>query len=561
MTKTVLALAVAMSLMGCASNDYLRLSDDPKIKEALQGERAGAAASQQRAIEEIAGLRKAMLEMAPPPVRQKVEEKRFNLAVRDLPASAAYQTIAENANLNIIVASDISEKITINLKDVTMIEALEALRDAYALEFEFTGRRLSISKAKIQNKTFQMDYLVGSRSGKSEVRVSSSSVANAGSGSGSGSGSSQSQANGSSSASGIQPGEDGSKVTTRIENDFWVSLDKVLTGIVSGKDGQEIVINPQSGLVYVKAFPSQLRDVEKYLERTQNKVSRQVVLEAKIVEVTLSNGSQGGINWAAFGAGGNHRFSVGANTGAIFPQGGALVGPTPLGGAGGFLGGAGVAAASSGLGFAFTGTNFAALLNFLQSQGETQVLSAPRVATLNNQNAVLKVGRDEFFVTNVSTTSTNNGSSTTNTPTINVQPFFSGIALDVTPQIDDNGFVILHVHPSVSDVAEKTKIVNLGSLGTFTLPLASSSINESDTIVRLLDGDIVAIGGLMSSTLTKDGSKIPLVGDVPVAGNLFRQHTDAYRKTELVILIKPTVINKPSDWAASNPNNSARGGQ
>lgn len=557
MTKTVLALAVAMSLMGCASDDYLRLKTDPKISDELRGERAGAAASQQRAMEEIAGLRKAMLDMAPPPVKQKVEEKRFNLAVKDLPAAAAYQTIAENANLNIIVASDVSEKITINLKDVTMIEALEALRDAYGLEFEFTGRRLKISRAKIQNRTFQMDYLVGNRTGKSEVRVSSSSVASSGSGT-----QTQTQPNGgsSSSASGIQAGEDGSKVTTKIENDFWASLDKVLNGIVSGKDGQEIVINPQSGLVYVKAFPSQLRDVEQYLERTQNKVSRQVVLEAKIVEVTLSSGSQGGINWSAFDAGGNHKFSIGANAGAIYPQGGGFVAPTPLGGTGGFLGGAGIAAASTGLGFAFTGTNFAALLNFLQSQGETQVLSAPRVATLNNQNAVLKVGRDEFFVTNVSTTSTNNGSSTSNTPTINVQPFFSGIALDVTPQIDDNGFVILHVHPSVSDVGEKTKIVNLGSLGTFTLPLASSSINESDTIVRLLDGDIVAIGGLMSSTLSKDGSRVPLVGDVPLAGNLFRQHNDAYKKTELVILIKPTVINKPSDWASANPNN-ARGGR
>ena len=165
---------------------------------------------------------------------------------------------------------------------------------------------------------------------------------------------------------------------------------------------------------------------------------------------------------------------------------------------------------------------------------------------------MLKVGRDEFFVTNVSTTSTNNGNSTTNSPSINVQPFFSGIALDVTPQIDDNGFVILHVHPSVSDVAEKSKVVNLGSMGTFTLPLASSQVNESDTIVRLLDGDIVAIGGLMSSTVSKDGAKVPGVGDVPLAGNLFKQRSESSQKTELVILIRPTVINKPTDWASAS---------
>jgi MSHA biogenesis protein MshL len=552
MKKSVFALAAAMALAGCSGMESLRLKDDPSVARALEDQRA--AVDQKRAQAELAEVRKAMQEMTPTPVAPKVEERRFNLAAKDLSAQAAYQAIAEQANYNVIIASDVTEKITIHLKDVTTQEALEALRDAYGLEFDVTGRRLMVTRAKVQNRTFQMDYLLGSRSGKSEVRVSSGSVADGasgqganGSGNGSGTGT-----QGSGGASRSQ--EDGSKVTTTIQNDFWQTLEAVLKGIVAGKDGQEIVINPQSGLVFVKAWPAQLREVEQYLERTQNKVSRQVVLEAKIVQVTLSSGSQSGINWSSFDSRGNHKYSVGANSSAVYPQGGGFISGTALGGAAGLLNSATAVATSGagGLGLAFTGTNFAALMSFLQSQGETQVLSAPRVATLNNQKAVLKVGRDEFFVTNVSTTSTNNGNSTTNSPTINVQPFFSGIALDVTPQIDDNGFVILHVHPSVSDVAEKSKVVNLGSLGTFTLPLASSNINESDTIVRLLDGDIVAIGGLMSSTVNKDGSKVPLVGDVPGVGNLFKQHADSSQKTELVILIKPTVINKPTDWAAAS---------
>src|SRR4029077_14956510 len=151
------------------------------------------------------------------------------------------------------------------------------------------------------------------------------------------------------------------------------------------------------------------------------------------------------------------------------------------------------------------------------------VLSSPRVATINNQKAVLKVGTDDFFVTNISTTSTSTGASTTIAPTITVQPFFSGIALDVTPQIDESNNIILHVHPQVSNVVERRKVVDLGTLGTFTLPLASSSINETDTIVRVQNGNIVAIGGLMREKTKNDRSQIPGLGDQPGVGNLFSQ--------------------------------------
>jgi MSHA biogenesis protein MshL len=176
------------------------------------------------------------------------------------------------------------------------------------------------------------------------------------------------------------------------------------------------------------------------------------------------------------------------------------------------------------------------------------VLSSPRVAAINNQKAVLKVGTDDFFVTNVSTTSTTSGTSTTIAPTITVQPFFSGIALDVTPQIDENNSIILHVHPQVSDVVERRKVVDLGTLGTFTLPLASSSVNETDTIVRVQDGNIVAIGGLMREKTTQDRSQVPGVGDQPGIGNLFAQRARSTTKTELVILLKPTIVHSDRNW-------------
>jgi MSHA biogenesis protein MshL len=209
---------------------------------------------------------------------------------------------------------------------------------------------------------------------------------------------------------------------------------------------------------------------------------------------------------------------------------------------------AGAGAPGAVFGLALQTSNFAALLAFLETQGSVNVLSSPRVAAINNQKAVLKVGQDDFFVTNISATSTTSGAGTVTTPTITVQPFFSGIALDVTPQIDDNNNIILHVHPQVSRVIEQRKVVDLGTLGVFTLPLASSSVNETDTIVRVQDGNIVAIGGLMRQESVRAGSQVPGLGDIPGLGLLFQQRNTRATKSEIVILLKPTIVHSDRDW-------------
>jgi MSHA biogenesis protein MshL len=135
------------------------------------------------------------------------------------------------------------------------------------------------------------------------------------------------------------------------------------------------------------------------------------------------------------------------------------------------------------------------------------------------------------------------------TPTLTLQPYFSGISLDVTPQIDEDNNIVLHIHPAVSDVKEKQKIVDLGTeLGVFQLPLASSSVNETDSIVRVRDGNIVAIGGLMTQSQTQDRSQVPGLGNVPGVGYLFGQRGSSASKRELVILLKPTVIVSDGAW-------------
>ncbi|MEO6976467.1 MAG: hypothetical protein ABI144_11445, partial [Gallionella sp.] len=320
--------------------------------------------------------------------------------------------------------------------------------------------------------------------------------------------------------------------------------------IVGNEKGRSVVISPMSGVIVVRAMPDELRNVSAYLKASQISVDRQVILEAKIVDVQLNNSFQSGVNWAAFGSGPNSRASAGVlSTGSSLAPTGSLTNGVLTATPGTNLAAAAAIAtgqsAGSLFGLAFQTSNFAALLNFLESQGNVHVLSSPRIATLNNQKAVLKVGSDDFFVTNVSTTTTTGGIGATSTPNVTLQPFFSGIALDVTPSIDENGEIILHVHPSVSQVSTVNKTVDLGTNGgSITMPLASSSVSETDSIVRARDGQIVAIGGLMRQAASNGNSGLP-----GLPKSLFGQTNQTSEKRELIILLKPTIVDSGKDWS------------
>jgi MSHA biogenesis protein MshL len=350
------------------------------------------------------------------------------------------------------------------------------------------------------------------------------------------------------------------RVRTDQQSDFWVDLRTALVAIVGSDGGRSVVVSPQSGVVVVRALPAELRAVENYLAATRLSVERQVMLEAKIVEVTLSEAYRAGINWAIFHSSGSGnaiagQLTTGTAAAALAARGAAISGDNIVADTAARRIAAGAATvardnpAGAVFGLALQTSSFAALITFLESQGDVQVLSSPRLATLNNQKAVLKVGTDEFFVTNVSTTSTTTGVSTVSTPTVTVQPFFSGIVLDVTPQIDSGGNIILHIHPSVSEVTESTRVLNLGStIEEIVLPLARSQVNETDTIVRVADGNIVAIGGLMSVDVRDFRGGIPGVPEAGVAGALLRNAQRTSTKKEVVILLKPTVIQSDRDW-------------
>lgn len=553
--KHFMAWLGVLLMAGCATPPPRPTSVDPAITGEVDQAIAGRA-PQQIELPQQALLPPLRMEM--PSVEGRPIDPRFDLSVSNAPAAQVFMAIAAGTRYSMLLNPGVRGMITVNLKDVTVREALDSLRELYGYDYRFDGSRIFVQPAGLQTKIYRVNYLLGQRRGTSDLRVQSGSLADSAAAASPPSPASISQPTPIPGGAGPQPtgttrSIDSTRVTTSIVNDFWGDLRSALTAIVGSGDGRSVVVSPQSGVVLVRAFPTELRAVESYLRETRLVVERQVMLEAKVIEVTLAEGFQSGINWSLFRTHDSPRGAIGqvgnnttlgtSTSGSSLSGGGLTVNP-----AAGTLASAATLAGNGGavFGLAFQTSNFAALLQFLDSQGTTQVLSSPRIATLNNQKAVLKVGTDEFFVTNVATVTTTTGTTTQQTPTVTVAPFFSGIMLDVTPQIDQFNNITLHIHPSISEVTESRRVVDLGgTIPSITLPLAKSAVNESDTVVRVTDGNIVAIGGLMSVDVRDGRTGIPGVADSNV---LLRNSDRQARKREIVILLKPTIIQNDASW-------------
>ena len=569
---TPVALAAALVLSGCRTpkndtydaigREMAKANSQPVATPAVDDAVANALLPPASAL--VTGLPKA---------RPALEE-RFNVSFNNVPAQQFFRSIVAGTRYNMLVHPDVSGTISANLKDVTLQETLEAVKEMYGYDYRIDGTRITIRPLTMQTRMFHVNYLVAQRRGTSNLRVTSTSVADLGNNNGnnpSNNGNNQTGSNNNVNNGSNNGGNNGggsnlvqmerTDVNTTSLNDFWGDLKAAIEAIVGSKEGgRSVVISPQSGVVVIRAMPDELRNVDMYLKATQLSVDRQVILEAKILEVELNDSFQSGINWASFASfRGSHANRV--SGGMISP--GANLAPLPYDGgqpavirngrglaaSTGFSLSQAAEAAGSLFGFAFQTNNFAALITFLESQGTVHVLSSPRVAAMNNQKAVLKIGTDEFFVTGVTTNISNNTTGNTITPSVTLQPFFSGVVLDVTPQIDDKGNILLHVHPSVSQVTTVNKGVNLGTAGTLNLPLAASSTSELDSIVRGQNGRVVAIGGLMRQASSGDVDQLPGADKIPVLGALFRNKNRVNQKRELVVLIKPTIVEGANDWS------------
>jgi MSHA biogenesis protein MshL len=527
------------------------------------------------------------LRMEMPQAQGRPIEGRFDLNVNNAPAREVFLSIVSGTRYSMLVHPEVSGTISVNLKDVSLSEALEAIREIYGYEYKIDGSRVYIQPAGLQTRVFQVNYLIGARQGRSDMRVTAGSsgistgaptataaTTTAGTVAAAAPAGVQGPPSLSPNAGGALAGmaSDATRMSTVQLTDFWAEVAYAIRTIVGTGEGRNIVISPQSGVVVVRAMPQELRSVAALLKAMQLSVERQVMLEAKIIDVTLNQAYQSGINWAGFdfrhNIAGGFSSGVGGVSNSLGPAG-SLSGSTAGSSASvssnftvnglnsstvaGTLGGAVAGAtnvAGGVFGLALQTRNFAALLQFLESQGSVQVLSSPRVATLNNQKAVLKVGTDQPFVTSITTIPGSNtaGLIVPTTVAPNISNIFSGISLDVTPQIDDSGNIALHIHPLVTSVSSKSVGFNLTGVGAQSVDVAAINVSESDTMVRTSDGNIVVLGGLMNVVLNKGRSGIPGLSDAPLIGGAFRNSSTDTIKRELVILIKPTIIESDKNW-------------
>ncbi|MBP54001.1 pilus (MSHA type) biogenesis protein MshL [Marinobacter sp.] len=530
LNRTFLTVLLATSLAACSNNPLMRTSQATSTDAAQSIDDALAEAEAKSALQRAereqaarAGVPEEVSAALMPSLSADTDdEERFDVDARGLAAGPFFEALVEGSRYNVVVHPGVDAVVDLRLRDVTVPEVMDIAGDLYGLDIQRNGRLFQVKTESVQTRMFPIDYLHFKRSGGSETRVSSGQVSSSRDSS-TGVGASQGDFDNADTANLV-----GTRISTETESDFWTDIQRALQMIVGSENGNQVIINPGAGLVMVRSDGKSLAQVEEYLRRTQLIMQRQVVLEAKILEIGLNEGYQQGINWADI----QSASSVTASDG--LPEdftaqalAGQVITTSDIGG----LFSASVRAGD------FTG-----LIELLGEQGNVQILSSPRISTVNNQKAVIKVGTDEFFVTDIDFNNNNSAVTATDRTSTSVEltPFFSGISLDVTPQISEDGAITLHVHPSVSEVNDQEKVITVGDRDV-TLPLALSTVRETDSVIRAESGQIVVIGGLIQNASEDNNSAVPFFSEIPLLGELFKQRRFQSRKSELVILLRPVV--------------------
>jgi MSHA biogenesis protein MshL len=478
---------------------------------------------------------------------QPVEE-RFDFIVQEpMDAREFFTLLTEGTQYSIALHPNVMGTVSaLDLKNVTIEEALAQVSTLYGFAINRSGNIFQVMPGGMQTRIFKVDYLNVARNGSSNMSIVAGGILSGGGGTGTQGFANQGVGNninqnllnnqnlqGQANFAGGGSNTGGASISTTSQSDYWQDLESIITSIInSGSQSQgtgtgllgslslssasqrSVIVSPQTGMIVVRAYPNELDQVAEFLERSQSALQRQVVLEAKILEVELKEGFQMGIDLSLLGK---------VNTDNSLSAGFTFLGDS-------------LDSISSPLKLTYGSADFNGVIELLETQGNVQVISSPRIATLNNQKAVFKVGDEQYFLTNANSTSFGAGEQQTTNQNTNLQPFFSGIALDVTPQISENGDIILHIHPLLNSVQEDIKVI-----GGNEFPLANSTTRESDSVARARNGEVIVISGLMQTRARGSEAGIPGAKDIPVVGNAFGQRQTETVKTELVILLRAIV--------------------
>ena len=535
--KTFAILFSLLLILGCAT-----APNKERVK--LPPQKVEAAKAQPPPEEKLKELVIPQMEEA-----KKVPDKLFSIYARDSSVQDVLLAFSKESELNIVIDPELNGKVTIDLKRVTLKEALDAILSPLGWTYRIDGKFIKVLRPQTETRLFTLNYIATKRSGKREVYASTST----------GGGLQTSTLTGQQTA--LSPGGTRTGYTDLItldEMDLWKEIQKGLESLIFGtveekgvpsekekttwtrvdEKGKKLVVNKSTGTIMVTDYPPNLNKVASYLETVEGSSQRQVSIQAKILEVILTDGHKEGINWkvieglprsinVAWGLTNKAKTTgyPGSSTGYLV--GGGSTGTTidtpgifKIAPYGGILA----------LGAAGTEVALSDIMQAIAEQGDVKVLSSPTISTLNNQKAVIRVGnQDVFFITGAIATE--------GTVTQIIQPMTIdiGIILDVTPQIAEDGTIIMNIHPSITDkTGEKTT-----PDGKSTFPLLS--VRETDTTVRVRDGQTIIIAGLMQEKTEENYTGFPVLDSLPLLGGLFRYKTQTKRNSELVIMITPTL--------------------
>lgn len=436
-------------------------------------------------------------------------ERLYSFSLRDADIREVLMAISKQTSFNIVVDPKVKGTVTVDLKNVTMTEALDTLTDLLGLTYTIKQSIVRVFEPVAETRIFSLQYVNLKRTGGSSTTASIGT-----SGGGIVSGTTTGTTAGTTGAAGGGTGS--TSVSTSTATDLWTDIEAGLRKILSPTG--TMVVDKQSGSIFVTDLPKYLDRVASFLESVEGSVQRQVLIEARIVEVALTGEYKFGIDWGAI-----------AQAAAL--RGASTISPTRI------L----AQRLSPGVGdfqIGVTSTDFATLLDVVSRQGELNVLSSPKLATVNNQTAVIRAGTDDvFFETRVQETVSGVGAlgQTQTIRTVTPRTVTIGVVLGITPQIAPDGYVVLHIHPTVT---EKTGDARSPNGDTFPI----LDVREADMVVRARDGQVVVIGGLMQDKKNDSDSKVPLLGDLPGIGRLFRSTNQEVKKTELVVLLSATVM-------------------
>jgi len=506
---------------------------------------------------------------------QGAEPRRISLSVRDADLKDLLRAAAEDTNLNITFEADIETRIKgLDLKGVTLQEILDQILPNLGMGYVRTGRTIHIQKSEGGLRFYQVDHLAMRRLGTKAFMVNASgqliqSTGGSGgasggsggtggdSGGGQGSGSSSAYTSSLNTGNGFDPWDEIRSGLTTLVFGEPISGDSASTtgGQVAGpsslsfaRNGKTLMIHPDSGLVVLGADPGTHKRVDAYLQELRRRNRRQVLLEARIVEVTLGNDSQIGVDWNGLLSAGAASGSTGTDIRGTFATG--ATSNTNLD------------AATEGLAkLVVQNARITATLSALAREGRLQVLSSPRISTLNNQKAILRVVREEaFFLQNSQTTGSGGlgGFSTTVSITPMVVPV--GIVLDILPQIADDNTVTLAVNPSISEIVAVRSLVvqGVGNSGGASATLPVVDRRDLDAVVRLKSGETLVLAGIIRSKEGVDDRGVPWIRKIPFLGNFFTKKEKTKTHTELAIFITPTLIDDSEQIAIQRDSSEKR---